>query len=192
MKTEIKQKLSELAFGQDDLSEFSTARQDIHLPQTAGNFIYFLIKAINARRILQIGTFGGNNTLWLAAAAQAMNGRVIALQCDHSKTEVAKLNFKMAGVVKQIQLISENLDATLQAFRTTFDLMYLDTAVENYLHYFKLAYSKIRPGGVIVTDRAVSHQSQIRPFLNHLNEQADLENILLPVGKGLILTYKKL
>lgn len=191
MTRETKQILSELTFGQDDPSEFTTTRQEIHLPQNAGNFIYFLIKAIHARRILQIGTFGGNNTLWLAAAAQATSGRVIALQCDHSKIEIAKLNFKMAGVVKQIQLISENIDAALQAFRTPFDLMYLDTPVENYLHYFKLAYPKIRPGGVIITDRAVSHQSQIRPFLNHLNEQADLENILLPVGKGLILSFKK-
>jgi predicted O-methyltransferase YrrM len=162
------------------------------LPQNAGNFIYFLIKAINARRILQIGTFGGNNTLWLAAAAKATNGRVTALQCDSSKTEIAKLNFKMAGVARQIQLVSENLDASLLAFRTTFDLMYLDTPIDNYLHYFKLAFPKIRSGGVIITDRAISHQSQIRPFLNYLNEQSTLENVLLPVGKGLILTYKKI
>lgn len=191
MKTEMRRILSETTLGHDNPSGFSNERQELQLPQNAGNFIYFLIKAVAASRILQIGTFGGNNTLWLAAAVQAMNGRLTAIQCDDSKTEIAKLNFKMAGVSKLITLISEDLDSSIRGFRSPFQLLYLDAPVENYLHYFDLAFPKIQPGGIIISDRAVSHQSQIRPFINHLNEISGIENILLPVGKGLILTYKR-
>jgi len=73
-------------------NETAINSKEIHLSQSAGNFIYLMIKASRARRILQIGTYGGINTLWLGSAMSYTQGMVVALQCDPSKNEIAKLN----------------------------------------------------------------------------------------------------
>jgi len=163
---------------------------EVELPRGAGNFIYLLIKAMNAKRILQIGTFGGNNTLWLGAAVAPNKGNVIALECDPAKSEIARLNFQNANLTKTIELIDSNLNTTIQQFQTPFDLLLLDAPLQQYLEYYQLAYPKIRAGGVIIADRAISHNEELISFFNFIYSQKELESILVPVGKGLIVSYK--
>ncbi len=163
---------------------------EVELPRGAGNFIYLLIKSMNAKRILQIGTFGGNNTLWLGAAVAPAKGNIIALECDPTKSEIARLNFQNANLTKTIELIDADLNDTIQQFQTPFDLFLLDAPVQQYLDFFQLAYPKIRTGGVIIADRAISHNEELISFFNFIYSQKELESILVPVGKGLIISYK--
>jgi len=174
-------------------SEFNLATnkgQEIQLPRGSGNFIYLLIKAINARHILQIGTFGGNNTLWLGYAATSTQGSVIALECDPQKTTIARLNIETAQLQKTVQIIDTNLTETVQKTQQPFDLVFLDAPVKDYLHFFELVFPKIRTGGILVSDRAISHKSELENYFNFIKCQKNLESILAPFGKGLILSYK--
>lgn len=173
-----------------DYLRLPAGSEEMGLARGAGNFIYLLIKAMNARRILQIGTFGGNNTLWLGSAASFTRGLVVALQCDINKSEVAKLNFKTANLLKHIQLIDKNLIEVLPNLQSDFDLLFLDAPVVNYIQFFKLAFPKIRNGGVILSDRAISHRHELDDFIKYISNLKDIENVLVPVGKGLIMSYK--
>lgn len=185
-----KEKLADYSL-QNLTSDFKRGRYgEVELPRGAGNFIYLLIKSMNAKRILQIGTFGGNNTLWLGAAVSPNKGNVIALECDPAKSDIARLNFQNANLTRIIELIDSNLEATIQQFQTPFDLLLLDAPVQQYLEYYQLAYPKIRAGGVIIADRAISHNEELLSFFNFIYNQTELESILVPVGKGLIVSYK--
>lgn len=191
MKSEIIERRLERYVNESVLIDSSEPSRKIQLTQSAGNFLYLMIKSIKAKRILQIGTFGGNNALWLGSAASYTGGLVVALQCEPKKSTIAKLNFKTANLLKSIQLIDENLESAIRNFRAPFDLMFLDSYVEDYLHYFKLAYSKIRPGGIIITDKAVSHYDELEEYMDYICRITDLESTLAPIGKGLIISYKK-
>lgn len=173
-----------------DYLQLPVGSEEMGLTRGAGNFIYLLIKSMNARRILQIGTFGGNNTLWLGSAASFTRGLVVALQCDHTKSEIARLNFKTANLLKHIQLIDQNLIEVLPTLQPDFDLLFLDAPVVQYVSFFKLAFPKIRNGGVILSDRAISHRHELGDFIKYMNHLKEIENVLVPVGKGLIMSYK--
>lgn len=185
-----KEKLTDYSL-KNPTTEFKKIKAgEVELPRGAGNFIYLLIKSMNAKRILQIGTFGGNNTLWLGAAVAPNKGNVIALECDPAKSEIARLNFQNANLTKTIELIDSNIETTVQQFQTPFDLLLLDAPIQQYLSYYQLAYPKIRSGGVIIADRAISHNEELITFFNFIYSQKELESILVPVGKGLIVSYK--
>lgn len=163
-----------------------------YLSQGSGNFLYLFAQAMNAKRVLQIGTFSGNQTLWLGSAVAHTQGVVEALECNPAKTEIARLNVKTAGLSKTVKLYDQDLDEVIKRFRAPFDLMFLDAPVQTYVHYLTLALPKIRPGGVIIADQAVAKYDELSEFLDFICRHNDLESTLAPIGRGLILTYKKI
>ena len=61
-----------------------------------GKFLSLLAGAMQARRILEIGTLGGFSTIWLARGA-GPQGRVVTLEYEPKHAEVARANLEQAG-----------------------------------------------------------------------------------------------
>ena len=66
-----------------------------------GKFLCLLAGAINARRILEIGTLGGFSAIWLARGA-GPQGRVVTLEYEAKHAEVARENLQRAGVADRV------------------------------------------------------------------------------------------
>jgi caffeoyl-CoA O-methyltransferase len=79
-----------------------------------GIFFSVLLKAIKARRILEVGTSAGFSTLWFAdAMCKNHSTRIITIEMNPQKVERALKNFKEAGVDKIIEIKQEdNRDKT--------------------------------------------------------------------------------
>ena len=60
-----------------------------------GKFLCLLAGAIQARRVLEIGTLGGFSTIWLARGA-GPQGRVVTLEYEPKHAEVARANLQRA------------------------------------------------------------------------------------------------
>src|ERR1700742_3670894 len=69
-----------------------------------GKFLSLLAGAIQARRILEIGTLGGFSTIWLARGA-GPDGRVITLEYEPKHAEVARANIDRAGVGDRVEVV---------------------------------------------------------------------------------------
>src|SRR5690348_5906751 len=72
-------------------------------PPTAA-LLGVLIRASGARRILELGTSNGYSTIWLADAAQACGGRVVSVEIDASRVELAQANLRAAGLADFVAL----------------------------------------------------------------------------------------
>ena len=81
-------------------------------PETA-ELLGVLIRAAKARRILELGTSNGYSTIWLADAAQATGGRVLSVEVDAGRTELARTNLVAAGLGELVELRTEDAAATL-------------------------------------------------------------------------------
>src|SRR5271168_441405 len=68
-----------------------------------GKFLSLLAGAIQARRILEIGTLGGFSTIWLARGA-GPQGRVVTLEYEPKHAEVARANLERAGVGDRVEI----------------------------------------------------------------------------------------
>src|SRR5262245_9055786 len=139
------------------------------LPQIAvsaqqGKFLCLLAGAIQARRILEIGTLGGFSTIWLARAAGA-SGRVVTLEYEPKHAEVARANLSRAGVADRVEVIVGAALDTLPRLTGAqpFDLVFVDADKENNAAYVKWAVELASPGSVIVVDNVIRQGRVVEP-----------------------------
>ena len=71
-----------------------------------GQFMAFMVRAISAKNILEIGTYTGYSALVCALAMN--NGRLITLDCDSVMTQVAEKYWKLAKVDHMIELMLDS------------------------------------------------------------------------------------
>ncbi len=130
------------------------------LPQIAvsfqqGKFLSLLAGAIQARRILEIGTLGGFSTIWLARGA-GPQGRVVTLEYEPKHAEVARANLQRAGVGDRVEIkVGAALDTLPTVTEGPFDLVFIDADKDNYVAYLEWAIRLARPGAVIVADNVI-------------------------------------
>ncbi len=115
-----------------------------------GTFLSILLKAINAKRILEVGTSSGFSTLWFAdAVGKDRKSRLITIEMNPLKVEWAWKNFKEAGVDKMIEIRQGIALEVLHNLKGNFDFVFLDADKENIIKYFDLVLPMVRIGGII-------------------------------------------
>ena len=128
-----------------------------------GKFLSLLAGAIQARRILEIGTLGGFSTIWLARGA-GPEGRVVTLEYDPKHAEVARANLQRAGVGERVQVVvGAALDTLPTVTGGPFDLVFIDADKENSVAYLEWAVKLARPGSVIVVDNVIRDGQILTP-----------------------------
>ena len=79
-----------------DANDGATAdrpRRMLNITRDTGEFLSVLVRAIAARRVLEIGTSNGYSTLWLASAAREIGGSVTTVELSDYEVELARKNF---------------------------------------------------------------------------------------------------
>src|SRR6516162_1939196 len=120
-----------------------------------GKFLCLLAAAIQARRILEIGTLGGFSAIWLARGA-GPQGRVVTLEYEPRHAEVARANLQRAGVADRVEVIvGAALDTLPTVSGGPFDLVFIDADKENNAAYVEWAVRLARPGSVVLVDNVI-------------------------------------
>ena len=73
----------------NDASTTEYPRRMLNVTRDTGEFLAVLVRAMLARRVLEIGTSNGYSTLWLASAARAIGGSVTTVELAQYKIELA-------------------------------------------------------------------------------------------------------
>ena len=183
-----------------------TAQLNSHHMQIApeqGQFMAMLLKLINAKYILELGTYTGYSALAMALALPE-DGRLITCDIDAITTEIAKQYWEKAGVAHKIEL---KLGSGLHSLESLtgdklFDMAFIDADKRNYITYYELLIPLVRQGGLILIDnvlwsgRLVDPLDQenatqaIRNFNLHLVNDPRIDLCMVPIGDGLTLARK--
>lgn len=125
-----------------------------------GALLQVLVRAIGARRVLELGTFTGYSAMAIALALPA-GGSIVSCDNDVEIVETARRFWEAGGVSEKIDLRLGDAAATLhhllQAERGMFDLVLIDADKPNYAAYVELAADLVRPGGLLVIDDTLLH-----------------------------------
>jgi predicted O-methyltransferase YrrM len=171
-----------------------------------GQFMALLIKLIDARRVLEVGTFTGYSAL-VMAKAMAEDGRLIACDVSEDYTAVARRYWQRAGVAHKIDLrlapAVETLDRLLaEGGAGSFDFMFIDADKEGYDAYYERGLKLLRAGGLMAIDNVLWDGAVIDPSrddsdtraIRSLNEKVRNDSrifpAMLPIADGLTLIWK--
>ncbi|MGH8987283.1 MAG: O-methyltransferase [Acidimicrobiales bacterium] len=130
----------------------------INVSAPQGMLLHVLVRALGARRVLEIGTLAGYSTIWMAKALPD-GGTVVTLELDPHHAEVARSNFVRAGVDGVVQLrlgpALDSLAAIEGEDGRPFDLVFVDADKPTYPEYVRWALRLARPGTLLVVDNVV-------------------------------------
>ena len=132
---------------------------DIAIMQIApeqGAFMTLLMRAMGARRALELGTFTGYSAICIARGL-ADGGMLVTCDISGEWTEVARRYFDEAGVADRVDLrLGPALD-TLREFPANdpFDFAFIDADKTEYPEYYEECLRLLRPGGLMMLDNVL-------------------------------------
>jgi caffeoyl-CoA O-methyltransferase len=168
-----------------------------------GRFLSFISKLQRPDLIVEIGTYTGYSALCLAEGL-SKTGRLISIDVNEETSAFAKSFIQQTDYASKIELVLADAKDYIPTITGMIDLAFIDADKKNYLNYFHLVIDKLKPGGLIIADNVLWSGKITMPesamdretlalheFNNFVQNDARVENILLPVRDGLMVIRKK-
>ena len=153
----------------------------------AGRLLFALVAPNAGCEVLEVGASRGYSTIWLAAAARILGGRVVSLEHDPRKAEAWRSNIAAAGLEEWAELVEGDATETLRELEEGFDVVFLDAWKDDYETFFGLARTKLDPGGVVVADNVTTSET-VRAYAAARQADPTLVSVTVPIGHGLEVT----
>ena len=168
--------------------------------QLEGTLLQMLIGALQASRVLEIGTFTGFASQMMAAALPE-DGQVITCDLDPKAIEVARSFFERSPHGHKISLHEGPALDAMRSLEPTFDLMFIDADKENYVNYYEAALPLLATNGLIAVDNVLWSGRVLDPksdqdraivaFNDHVARDERVTQVVLTVRDGVMLISRK-
>jgi len=171
-----------------------------------GQFIKLMIKQLNAKSIIEVGTNVGYSSIFMS---NVMNneGKVVTLERSENFYKEAIENIKKFGLEKNIEVIYGDAVENLDSITGSFDMAFIDAAKSYYTKFFDKCCKMMKSGGIILSDN-VLYQGMIatddlvvrrkktlvrnmREYLEYISHDDRYVTSVLPLGDGLAITLIK-
>lgn len=174
------------------LSLEQTQKQFWNISRVTAEFLTILIKSINAKSAIEVGTSNGYSGIWLAKALKETGGHLTTIEYWDKRLDIAKENFKKCGVSDIITIMKGSACELLESLPDDFvvDFAFIDANKSEYIKYYELIDKHMKAGGFITCDNVLSHEVKCKPFIDAINANPNYENVVLPLPAGLSVARK--
>jgi caffeoyl-CoA O-methyltransferase len=134
-------------------------RETLRAPQMLtgtieGRFLELLVYGLQAKRVLELGTYSGYSALSMAAGLPE-GGHIDTCEADETHAEVARRYIAQSPYADRITVhLGPALD-TIKQLEGEFDFVFIDADKENYLNYYEALLPRLAPGGLMAIDNTL-------------------------------------
>ena len=191
------------------LDEIEREALDSYVPiirKEMQSFLNLLLAMNRPKRILEVGTAVGFSSILMAEYAPK-ECKSVRIKKKKKRIPIARANFVRAGKEKQIALLEGDAADVLKTLNEPFDLIFMDAAKGQYIHFMPDILRLLKTGGTLVSDNVLqdgdiieSHYAvtrrnrtiykRMREYLYELTHREDLVTAVLPVGDGITVSTK--
>ena len=167
----------------------------------------FLLAMHKPESILEVGCAIGFSALLMSEYAP-VRCKITTIEKYEKRIPIARENFKRAGREDSITLLEGDAADILKELTGTYDLIFMDAAKGQYIHFLPDILRLMPEGGLLVSDNVLQDgdiiesrfavtrrnrtiHSRMRDYLYELKHHPQLETVILPVGDGVTLSVKK-
>lgn len=167
---------------------------------SVGNFLKFIVKINQCKRVLEIGTFTGYSALMLASGLQE-NGELITCDINSETSNIAKKYWAKSPHGKKIKLVLGPAIESMEKLEGKFDLIFIDADKNNYLNYYNKSKDLLSKNGIIIVDNVLWSGRVLSPedkqsisidnFNKFVKEDKDYWNTIVPIRDGLMIITRR-
>lgn len=191
----------------DALEQRALAEKVPIIRQDMQSFLKVLLALHRPKRILEVGTAVGFSALLMAENTDE-DCTITTIENYEKRILQAKENFTKAGSGSRIRLLEGDALERMQELDGPYDLIFMDAAKGQYIHFLPDALRLLRKGGVLISDNVLqdgeiieSHYAverrnrtiykRMREYLYVLKHTEGLLTSIVPVGDGAAVTVKE-
>lgn len=174
--------------------------------QEAEPLLKVLVRLKQPTCILEVGTAVGYSAL-LMSEVMPEGCQITTIEKYEKRIPVAKENFRLAGKEHMITLLEGDAIEILEHLEGSYDLIFMDAAKGQYIHFLPAVMRLLSSGGILVSDNVLQDgeiiesrycvtrrnrtiHARMREYLYELTHRMDLETSILPIGDGMTVSVK--
>jgi len=158
-------------------------------PET-GRFLAIIAASSPNGKMIEIGTSAGYSALWLSLVCSELNRKLTTFEILDDKYILAKETFKKADVEDVIELIQGDALEYLDDYHDI-SFCFLDAEKDVYEDCYEKVIPLMSSGGILVADNAISHQKDLKPWINKVIADSRVDALVVPIGKGELVCRKR-
>ncbi len=163
------------------------------VPRKDGEFLHLLVKATQARRVLEIGTSHGYSAIWMGLGLEETGGRLTTIEMDPERYGLAYRHVNEAGLSPRVTCLQGDAHAEVAKLPGPFDFVFLDADKEGQVDYFKKLYpGKLVPGGILAVHNAIRQADSMKDYLDMIRRHPDFDTVTLSatLDDGFCVSYR--
>lgn len=190
----------------DEIEKNALETQVPVIRKSTQSLLKFLLALLKPGNILEVGTAVGFSAL-LMSEYSSEDCRITTIEKDARRIQAARENFRRAGREGRITLLEGDAMERLRDLSGSYDMIFMDAAKGQYIHFFPEVMRLLAPGGILVSDNVLQDgdviqsrfavtrrnrtiHARMREYLYQLKHHPQLESAVLPVGDGVALSTK--
>ncbi len=175
--------------------------------QEMGSLLKVLIHLKKPSNILEVGTAVGYSSI-LMASHMPKDCRITTIEKYEKRIPIARENFRRAGYEDRITLIEGDAIEIMKELSGTYDIIFMDAAKGQYIHFLEDVMRLLAPGGMLISDNVLQEgdiieskfgvvrrnrtiHMRMREYLYALTHMEELTTSIVPVGDGITLSVKR-
>ena len=169
--------------------------------------IRILLSMNKPEKILEVGAAIGFSSVFMAECT-GKNTHITTIENYPPRIDRAKANIKMAQMEEKITLLEGDAAVWLKKLDGPFDLIFMDAAKGQYIHFFDDVLRLLKTGGILISDNVLQDgdvfesryaikrrnhtiHNRMREYLFVLTHHEQLDSVILETGDGMTISVKK-
>lgn len=191
----------------DRIEEESIEKRIPIIRKETSAFLKTLVAMKRPKTILEVGTAVGYSALLMCRVMPA-DCHITTIEKYEKRIPAARANFLAAGEEERITLLEGDAEEILRELEGPYELVFMDAAKGQYLHWLPLILPLLPAGGVLISDNVLQDgdiiesryaverrnrtiHGRMREYLYELTHRPDLETSVVPIGDGVTVSVKK-
>lgn len=166
-------------------------------------FLISVLKMSKSKDVLEIGSAIGFSSSCMAKFA---NCNVTTIEIDNTMYNECIRNINNQNLNDKVTCIHNDALLAYDDVNKDFDLIFIDAAKGQYINFFELYESKLKKGGIIITDNLYFHNllfeetdsrnlhgllKRVHKYNEYLLHKEGYDTTILEIGDGVGISIKK-
>jgi len=168
-----------------------------------GRLLKMLVRMINPRQVLELGTYSGYSALCMAEGLLRDDACIHTIEIEDELEDFLHEHFAQSPYGNRVNLHIGDAVKVLSEVEGDFDLAFIDANKRDYVEYYDMVLPRIAPGGFIIADNTLwdgkvvdwgkhldAQTAGILEFNDRVAADPRVEVVIVPLRDGLTIIHK--